>query len=69
MLLTDKANINLQRKLLHIITHLMYFAVQISNSPHIKISCSTINTHEHIYIHPKRISNKHVTYKYYLNPK
>lgn len=41
----------------------MYITIQISNSPHIKISCSTLNTIVHIYIHPKRTNNKHVNYK------
>jgi hypothetical protein len=51
-LLIYKANINFVLKPVYIITHLMYIAIQISNSPHIQISCSTINTPLDIYIHP-----------------
>ena len=69
MRLIDKANINLQLKLIHIITHLMYLTIQISNLPHIQISCSTINTLKNIHIHPKRTNNKHQKYKYNLNSK
>ena len=69
MRLIDKANINLQLKPINIITHLMYIAIQISNPPYIKLSCSTINTPEiTIFIHiGLLITISKQRYKYNLN--